>query len=242
MPLNFSNPITLKEIDLSKEASEKRQLDAPYGSKKYASVQKEFIFPEFSNIWNVYKNNNPIFDIDTCTEVDYEFKTKISTYPIENGSFTSYNKVQEPRIIKIKLAVGGSQRIQTLIRQLETITTSVDIYDVLVPENTYQNFNIQSVHYTRTSDQGKNLLIVTLDMMEVRQINTLHGYLVTVKVAQATSKENDGNQQPETKYQLYQMENMTPAERDAAVKKEAHDAQYNKFKTSQEWNKTPIFK
>ena len=88
--------------------------------------------------WGVFTEAGmKVFDIDSCIDMKINHDAKISTFPVELGAFTAYNKVVEPLKCKIQLAVAGHVRMSALITALETETAAVNIYDIYTPEYIY---------------------------------------------------------------------------------------------------------
>lgn len=108
---------------------------------------------DFLNIWGVFYKGDaygtPVFDIDSIVAVPYEHSNKISSFPVENGGFVSYNKVNEPRKIRVKMAVHGGARVAAFLDQLETELASINQYIIITPEQSYENMVLIKVPYTR---------------------------------------------------------------------------------------------
>lgn len=134
--------------------------------------------------------------------VDYTRECKISSYPVEQGSFASYNKVQMPATPTVTLMLQGSLNDRTaFLEAIDSACISTDLYSVVTPEYIYANYNLVRYNYARRAQQGVTLLIVEVALEEVRQINsTLSTAAVTPLVLpqdpNATSQVNNGITQP----------------------------------------------
>lgn len=49
---------------------------------------------------------------DTMEVFDYSYEERLSDFPIEQGGFNTYNKVQVPKTIKVDMACGGLNLVQ----------------------------------------------------------------------------------------------------------------------------------
>lgn len=154
----------------------------------------------YPNDWGIFnpKTGDPVFVVDTCVSLENKETTKVSTFPVENGAFASYNKVVEPTRPKVRLAVGGQQAISNLLDQLAVAVRSLELYDVVVPEHYYLNMCLESYDYKRSNKTGQNMLEVDLTLVEIRQVATA---TTTVKIASpkkatAATKKPTGNEQP----------------------------------------------
>lgn len=102
-------------------------------------------------------------------DLDYHVRYAISKYPVENGAFQSYNKVQTPFDVAVTVTAGGSDANRTLlITQVEAIIGSTQQYTVTMPEGTLNSVNPVAYGYRRTHDKGLGLLEVLILFEQVR--------------------------------------------------------------------------
>lgn len=120
--------------------------------------------------WGLFDDSgNPVLTGDCVAEVGYRRDYKISDYPVEDGGFASYNKVQIPSVANIVFMVGGSNADRaTFLAQAEAVAQSLTLYSVATPEITYTSANVTGFAYHRTSRQGATLLRVEMTVEEVR--------------------------------------------------------------------------
>jgi hypothetical protein len=162
--------------------------------------------PAFANTWALLNSvtNKVVFDVDTCNEVRPDVATKVSNFPIEDGSFASYNKVKEPFQIKLRLSVSGQARIATFIAALVEETNSTNLYNVVTPEATYLSCTIEKHAYPRTREKGRNTLTVDLTLVEIRQVSVQYASVKIppgrAKKTSSVSKVDTGKQQPVDPY------------------------------------------
>lgn len=129
---------------------------------------------------------------DTMEVLDYDYEERVSDFPIEQGGFSTYNKVQIPRTIKVDMACGGlnlvqqgEQALDNLINSalgttfsqgmtraqflaaLDQMVGSLDLFTIVTPDITYMNFNAASVHYNRSQRSGAGIIRATVIFREV---------------------------------------------------------------------------
>lgn len=94
----------------------------------------------------------------------------ISTYPVEQGSFESYNKVEQPfrGTLRLARARGVAERSKFL-DQLDALCKTTDLYTLVTPERTYRNVNFIEHEYDRTGERGAGMILADVRFMEVRQ-------------------------------------------------------------------------
>src|SRR5690349_13658992 len=62
--------------------------------------------------WGIFDQfGQPLLQADSIIAVDYRRAYRISDYPVEEGGFGSYDKVQEPYDIRVTMAVSGKGTI-----------------------------------------------------------------------------------------------------------------------------------
>lgn len=133
---------------------------------------------------------------------DFSRETKISDMPIEQGSFASYNKVQNPANPVVSLALAGSEGDRTnFLNAIDAACISTELYNVVTPEVQYVNYSIERYTYQRRGDRGATLLVVEISLKEVRQVSATFTQAVVSPILNpknpgATSQSNNGMTQP----------------------------------------------
>lgn len=123
--------------------------------------------------WGVFKpgTTDPAFEVSSVTELDIGGESNVSDYPIETGSFTSYNKVVMPNTFQIRLTRDGSEaQRNAFLVWLQTVCGGLDLFDILCPENSYQNATLKSYRVSRTSGSGAAMIVADCIFQQVRQI------------------------------------------------------------------------
>jgi hypothetical protein len=123
--------------------------------------------------WGIFdQNNNLILSPDSFNALAYRQGWRIANYPMEQGAFQSYNKVQTPFNVRVTLNKGGTDEDRTnFLQQATLVAGSFDLFNVVTPEYVYTNVSIESYDYQRTNTQGAKLLSIDFDLIEVRLAN-----------------------------------------------------------------------
>lgn len=109
----------------------------------------------------------------STSAVEYHKETRLSNFPVEQGSFATYNKVELPANPIVTLCMGGTESDRAaLLNAIDAAVKSTDYYTVATPEITYVNYIIERYNYQRRSNRGANLLLVEVSLREVREIAT----------------------------------------------------------------------
>lgn len=136
--------------------------------------------------------------------VDYSKETHVSDFPLERGSFASYNKVETPASPVVTLCLTGSEKNRrTFLEAIDTACKSTDLYSVVTPEVTYINYSVERYNYQRRSNKGATLLIVEITLKEIRQVSASYaqsnkGQVDKPKDASATPQADNGKVQAQT--------------------------------------------
>lgn len=135
---------------------------------------------------------------------DFSKETKVSDFPVEKGSFASYNKVEQPATPIVTFCMSGSENDRrTFLETIDKAAKSTDLYSVVTPEVTYIDYSIERYNYSRRSARGANLLIMEIGLKEIRQVSSQYtqsakGQVDAPKDAGATPVADNGKVQAKT--------------------------------------------
>ena len=140
--------------------------------------------------WGVYDDKgNQVIVPDTFLGIEYINSHRISDYPVEKGSFASYNTVQDPFNARVKMAVGGTEddRI-TFLQTLDSLANSLDLYTLITPEKTYANVSIERYDFRRETHNGAGMIVASIHFLEIRIVELQSSKTATtVPPAQVTN-------------------------------------------------------
>jgi hypothetical protein len=111
----------------------------------------------------------------STNSVEYSKEMRVSDYPVEGGSFASFNKVETPANPRVVLCLSGSQDDRTsFINAIDAATKSTNAYSVVTPEVTYINYTIESYRYDRTAAHGATMYILEMKLKEIRTVSAAY--------------------------------------------------------------------
>lgn len=140
--------------------------------------------------WGVFLNGIPVIVCDSVNSLDYKQNWSVADYPIEQGGFETYDKVNTPFESRIRFATGGSiQDRQDFLDSVASVAKSLEVFDIVTPEQTYQNVNVTHYDYRRTSKEV-GLLFVDLWCIEIRL--TSSSSFTNTKTPAGASTANNG--------------------------------------------------
>lgn len=106
----------------------------------------------------------------SASTVDFEYGQEfpLSNYPQEQGAFQSYNKVTLPFDVKLKLASSGSPSArQAFLSTCQAIASSIALFSVVTPEQTFDSVNCTHIDWKRNARQGNTLIQVDLWFQQI---------------------------------------------------------------------------
>lgn len=121
-------------------------------------------------VWGIYKDGEAILTGDAVATLDDSREFRIANYPMEQGAFQSYNKVEQPFMVELDLVKSGtvSER-QTFLAKVDELLKSLDLVDVRTPEKTYLSVNVTRSTQRRQASRGANQLTVGVRLEQVRE-------------------------------------------------------------------------
>lgn len=123
--------------------------------------------------WNIYKTGTSTLavKVSSIVELDVAGESSASDYPIETGSFVSYNKVLSPNTFIVRVTQDGKESDRsTLVKWLELNVGTTDTFDIICPEHTWLNSTLVRYRTVRTAESGPSMLTVDCYFQQVREL------------------------------------------------------------------------
>ena len=149
----------------------------PYLSTIMGAVQSAiFSYFSYNPFWGVLDSNgNPVMSADTVLNVDYRNDQRVSNFPVQEGSFASYDKINNPYSCRVSMAKGGKESERAkFIDDVDFVAKSLDLFTIVTPEKVYRNANVEGYDYSRTVDDGAYMYTVELRFTEIRQVTATY--------------------------------------------------------------------
>lgn len=124
----------------------------------------------FRTQWGAFKNGIAVVFADNVVDMSYKQDWAISNYPIEQGGFESYDKVNSPFELRVRFSSGGALLDrQSLLKSVTLANNSLELFDIVTPEAVYKGVNMIHFDYQRTADRGAGMIVVDTWWVEVRE-------------------------------------------------------------------------
>lgn len=110
--------------------------------------------------WGVFDDQgNQVLFPDSVLEFSNRQEYEISNFPVQAGSFASYNKVIQPFLVQLRFSKGGTQDDRSAFLQaLDSLAQSIDLFTITTPERVYLNVNLERYEVIRRGAKGAYFL------------------------------------------------------------------------------------
>lgn len=116
------------------------------------------------------------FTPDSFVVVEVGAEASVSTAPVEQGAYTTFNKIQRPPELHVTFTVEGwtafSGNVPNLtnfsttsrsdvLKTLEMMRTTAGLYDIETPDKAWESYDLVKYDYRTRSNNGPTLLTVS---------------------------------------------------------------------------------
>lgn len=152
---------------------------------------------------------NKALNFDSIIALNPSGKSIITTAPVEEGKYSSINKVRQPSTINMVGAIstltgysGAIPDIQNfnitttrdkIIKKLKSMLDSSDVYNIETPDGVYSSYDLTDFSYQITAKSGVTLLQVNMQFQEVRQQLKIQVSNDNSKSGQASNSQGSAN-------------------------------------------------
>jgi len=131
-------------------------------------------------------------------DLDYKNEGKALEYPVEEGSFATYNKTRNSMELRATVAIQGTDAdFNDLLSKLEDYQAKAAKLSIATPSDFYEGFTLEGLTYKRTVQNNAHMLTVELVFKEVREVKTqvTTGVITKPKNPTSASKQNTSKTQ-----------------------------------------------
>lgn len=138
-----------------------------------------------------------VVDPDSILDFGYRNEVDIPDFPIQNGAFANYNRVNLPYEASVRLSKGGSEQDRrNFLNQIDVLMNSLELYQIVTPERTYVDVNpVRFEVMRRGANAAYFLTEVDLFFREIRTVTAVYTRTsITTQNAQNPSAQGAQNQ------------------------------------------------
>lgn len=152
-------------------------------------------------VWTLIdEGGGNVVEFTSFIDIDTRNEGQALSYPVEEGGFANYNKVQTPLDLRVTLATQGAEAdFESILNRLDEYQAEARKLFVSTPAAFYGPMTLESYSNRRTTQSGAGLLTVELALVEVREVQTQTTTTVITKPKNPTSASttNTGKTQPD---------------------------------------------
>jgi hypothetical protein len=131
---------------------------------------------------------DPALAFTSLIDLECRNEGEALSYPIEYGSFANYNKTRKPLSLSLTLGVQGTEEdFSAALRKLDEYRDRAVKLAVLTPAALYESLTLAAYTCRRGPDSGAGMLTLSLDLVEVREVETRVAATVISKPKNPTS-------------------------------------------------------
>ena len=143
-------------------------------------------------VWGVFNaDGTAAITPDSIMSFGYRAEWRIADYPIQDGQFSSYNKVKVPYENLVRMVKGSSLDDRTdFENDCDDVAESLDLYTIVTPERSYIGVNVTRFEIERRETGGANFIEAEMFFREIRQ--TTPQYSSTAAANDTSNAQNPG--------------------------------------------------
>lgn len=122
--------------------------------------------------WGIFLGGAPVLAANSTVDFDFKQDFVVPTYQQEDGGFQSYDKVQLPIEIRVRVSSGADPASRAaLLQSIDAVMNTLSLYDVVTPDEVYTSFNFTHRDYPRDAAKA-GYIVVDLWLTEIRVTST----------------------------------------------------------------------
>lgn len=123
--------------------------------------------------WNIMtEGGGKLVQFTSMLGIDIRNEGTALSYPVELGSFASYNKVQSPLDIVVSLAKWGTHfEFSDILKTLDEYQAEAKKLLVVTPSAFFDSMTLESYEHRHDQRRNANMLTVDLHLVEVKEVN-----------------------------------------------------------------------
>ena len=123
--------------------------------------------------WLIVKDGRAVIVFTSMLDLSVTSDSTLPEEPIEQGSFATYNRTLYSDWLEVKLAIeGDNAELQRAQDTLKALKSGTDIFSLVTPDYEHKNLTLEGYDYTRDTTASNGILIVTLRLKEIREVET----------------------------------------------------------------------
>ena len=154
-------------------------------------------FPSIFGAWTIldHDKQTAVCSFDCFFAFGYRQQSVVLHYPTDDGSFLSYNKMNNPFTMEVSLIKNGLNfpfQKRDFINTIQKYVNEALLVDVVTPSGTYLNCTLSGLSFEQSAEEWADAIKADLTIKEVRLLSSSYK---TVRELNAQSTTNSGFRQ-----------------------------------------------
>lgn len=172
------------------------QFIANYAKAHIANQISQELTPSAKEQWGLVDANSGanIVEFDSFISCEVNDEKQVVEEAVEEGSFASYNKVDDPIEIKAILAkTGTTADLQDALDTIKSYADSTELVNLVTPTYEYESLNIERYNYELKQEIGRGVLYVEFYLLEIREVGSEYTNVKIPETQNRGSVQTTGN-------------------------------------------------
>ena len=118
------------------------------------------------------ESGNSILPVYSVISVDVQMDGRTVSDPVEEGSFTTYNKTSAPTTIDMEVSFQGDKAsLQEAVTKAKEIKEGVTTFSIVTPYYEFENMTLERLSYKMRVENGLGILIASMMCTEVKEVD-----------------------------------------------------------------------
>lgn len=144
--------------------------------------------------YDLIKNGRRLVSFKSMVQLSNTLEASVTSQAVEQGSFTSINKVVSPQKFEVRLGfIGTDREIARVIATLERELQSASTVQIVSPISVSPKATITKFSYTQNLENGRGGLFVDLSLEQIKEVMPVYTDTASISAGQATSASDVSN-------------------------------------------------
>lgn len=131
----------------------------------------DMLFP--GKQWGIFMpgTTESAVEVSSVFSIDIRAEARVSDYPIQTGSFTTYNKMRLPNLFSVRITQDGDETKKAMfLAWLELNCGETSFFDVVTPDNRWPKSTLVSYRIEHSARSGATMLKADCVFEQIREL------------------------------------------------------------------------
>lgn len=123
--------------------------------------------------WGIFMSGTTETAVEVASvfSIGISAEARVSDYPIQTGSFTTYNKMRLPNLFSVRITQDGNDTKKAMfLAWLEFNAGEATYFDVVTPDNRWPKSTLVSYRIEQSARSGATMLMADCIFQQVREL------------------------------------------------------------------------